>query len=273
DLNEIAVLGLTAVTPPRSGEGSLSDSPPRFGEGSGEGFSRGHLADYLPAGSCVVLVEPDDLRGQGRLFLDRSPDPVGLFQVNGVFEQLVKYPSVTVTAMPYPSVEATCHLQVESVERFSGNVAQVREELDAVAQSERVLIACQNDAECHRLGEVLAAGRLAQSHRLKLVTGHVRAGFRVVDAGVVVLGSQELFHREVLPTGETHPAAAPKRRIESRAIDSFLELSEGDLVVHVSHGIARYHGMHMLDKSGVRDQESGISVGSDSWPLIPDSAH
>jgi transcription-repair coupling factor (superfamily II helicase) len=51
-----------------------------------------------------------------------------------------------------------------------------------------------------------------------------------------------LFHREEVRQ------VLPRRRLESRAIDSFLELAEGDLVVHVSHGIARYRGMQMLEK-------------------------
>ncbi len=37
-----------------------------------------------------------------------------------------------------------------------------------------------------------------------------------------------------------------KRRHESRAIDSFIELKEKDLVVHLTHGIARYHGMRVM---------------------------
>jgi transcription-repair coupling factor (superfamily II helicase) len=233
ELRDAGVLGL------RDGGESENDAEQA-------GVERGHLCDYLPAGSWVVLVEPDEIQEQGKLFIDRAPSPMGLFQVRGVFEQLVRFPNVTVSAMPRASLEATCHLRVESVERFSGNVAQVRDELDAVAQQEHVLIACQNEAECHRLAEVLAAGKLAQSQRLLLVTGRVRAGFRLVEGGVIVLGSQELFHRESLPGGEPAEVPAPSRRIESRAIDSFLELSQGDLVVHVSHGIARYHGMHML---------------------------
>ena len=153
--------------------------------------------------------------------------------------------------MPRSSVEATVHLRVESVERFSGNVSRVRDELDAIAPLDRVLIACHNQAEAHRLQQVLAAGKLAESQRLRLVTGTVRAGFRLVEAGIVVLGSHELFHREQTPAGEkgVPGAGLPKRRIESRAIDSFLELNEGDLVVHVVQGIARYRGMKMLDRS------------------------
>ena len=207
------------------------------------------LVDHLPAGARIALVEPGELREQAKFFLETVSDNVGLFSINGIFALLMKRPSVTITTMPRPSVEATVHLRVESVERFSGNVSRVRDELDAVAPNDRVLIACHNEAEAHRLQEVLAAGKLAESHRLRLVTGSVRSGFRLVEAGVVVLGSHELFHREQTAAGEKIPAGLPRRRIESRAIDSFLELNDGDLVVHVAQGIARFRGMKMLDRS------------------------
>ena len=140
-----------------------------------ESSEKGHLSDYLPAGAWVVLVETADLQQQGRHYLDRISDAKGLFSVADVFAKLVRLPSVTVSALPSPSVETTFRLHVESVERFSGDVSKVRDELDAVAARERVLIACQNDGECKRLSEVLASGRLAQTDRLRLVVGRVRA--------------------------------------------------------------------------------------------------
>jgi transcription-repair coupling factor (superfamily II helicase) len=210
----------------------------------------GHLCDYLAEDAWTVLVEADELREQGRHYLERVADEAGLFSVGGVFGQLLRFPSVTISALPSPSVEATCHLRVESVERFSGEVGRVRDELDAVAANDVVLIACHNEGECKRLNEVLATGQLAQSDRLRLVTGRVRAGFRLVGAvgsngtaqSLIVLGGQELFHREEVRQVQ------PRRRLESRAIDSFLDLAEGDLVVHVSHGIARYLGMQLIEK-------------------------
>jgi transcription-repair coupling factor (superfamily II helicase) len=67
-----------------------------------------------------------------------------------------------------------------------------------------------------------------------------------------VLGSHELFHREDPAAAAPGPAArVGGRKVEARAIDSFLELAEGDLVVHVSHGIARFRGMVMLEKASV----------------------
>jgi transcription-repair coupling factor (superfamily II helicase) len=214
----------------------------------GQAGGRGHFTEHLPSNTCIVQVEPRELHEQGKFFLEAVASVEGLFTVEGTFKQLIGRPNVTITAMPRPGIEAAAHLRVESVERFSGNVNRVRDELDLIARADRVLIACHNEAEVHRLTDVLAAGKLAQSDRLKLVTGSVRAGFRIVDAGVVVLGSHELFHREQTPAGQKG-TALPRRRIESRAIDSFLELNDGDLIVHVVHGIGRFRGMHMLDRA------------------------
>jgi transcription-repair coupling factor (superfamily II helicase) len=207
----------------------------------------GHLFDYLPADAWILLLEPDDLHEQGKHYLERVTNVEGLFSIPGVFQQAVRFPTIHLTALPGASEEATCHLRVESVERFSGEVARIRDELDAATANDRVLIACHNEAERKRLGEVLAAGQLAQSGQLRLVLGHVHAGFRLIQpqrASLVVLGDHELFHREGVRT------ILPRRQLESRAIDSFLDLSEGDLVVHLTHGIARFRGMQVLEKHG-----------------------
>src|SRR5262249_8001483 len=157
---------------------------------------------------------------QGRQYLDRVSDAAGLFDVAGTFRQLLRFPSVSVSALPRPTVEAACHLRVESVERFSGEVGRVRDERDAVAADDTVGLACPTEAESRRLGEVLAEGQLAKSGRLHQVVGRVRAGFRLVGAeSVVVLGGQELFRRDGAPDA----VPLPRRRLESRAIDSFLD--------------------------------------------------
>lgn len=240
------------------------------GRGAGGVSSRsGHMTDYLPADSWIVLSEPRELKEQVKNFHERVASTGDLFTPDATLANLMKRPNVVISALPRPSVEASVHLRVESVERFSGSVHRVRDELDSIAtgSTSRVLIACQSEAEVHRLTEVLKAGKLATSHRLQLVTGHVRAGFRLVERGTVVLGSHELFHKDLLPPG-VKVQTRSSRQLESRAIDSFLDLNDGDYVVHVAHGIARFRGMKMLDK-GVRGQESGVSQDD---PLDSDSA-
>jgi transcription-repair coupling factor (superfamily II helicase) len=233
--------------------------------GDGSLTSTGHLCDYLPAESWTVLVEPDELDELGKHYLERVADPRGLFSVPGAFQQLLRFPSVKLSALPLPTVEATCHLRVESVERFSGDVAKLRDELDSATTDDLVLIACHNEGESKRLGEVLASSKLAQSDRLRLVLGRIRAGFRMVDAGIAVLSDYELFHREEVRQ------VLPRRRLESRAIDSFLDLSEGDLVVHVSHGIARYRGMQVLEKNDQTEEHLQLEFREGTRVYVPAS--
>jgi transcription-repair coupling factor (superfamily II helicase) len=232
------------------------DLVPKIQLGQGASIPmRGHLCDSLPEQTWIVLVEFQELQRQGKFFLQGVTEVVGLFSVEGTNQQLLRFPTVSVGEFPSAGNDLTVHLRAESIERFSGNVHKVAGELDQVAQLDQVIIACQNDAELHRIREVLTAGKLAQTDKLQLVTGAVRKGFRLVDAGVLVLGSHELFHREQTVVGDKPTGPAPRRKIESRAIDSFLELRDGDYVVHVIHGIAIYRGMRLLDRVKTSDAD------------------
>jgi transcription-repair coupling factor (superfamily II helicase) len=286
---------------------------------------RGHLCDYLPPRSWTMLVELGDLEEQAKLYLERVADITGLFSVSGVLRQLVQLPSIRLSALPSASAETTYHLRVESVERFSGDVTKVRDELDSAAAGDFVLIACHNEAEKKRLGDVLGQGKLAQSDRLRLVLGHVHAGFRLVldegdketgkqgdeetgrrgqgdrekgrrgeeetdakqaspgdsgsltpclpvslpglsgPSGLVVLGDHELFLREQASS------VVPRRQLEARAIDSFLELQEGDLVVHLSQGIARYRGMYVLEKNAQTEEHLILEFAGGTLVYVPAS--
>jgi transcription-repair coupling factor (superfamily II helicase) len=212
--------------------------------------SFGHPVDYFPEATWVTLLEPTDLREEGRHYLGRLEDIRGLFTVESSFERLIRLPTIAVSTLSADSLEATCHLRIESIERFSGELTKVKAELDSAAAGENVLIACHNAAEVERLGEVFSDTELAQSKRLNLTVGRIRAGFHLIDAQTLVIGDHELFARAEVRRPVT------RRRYESRAIDSFLDLNEGDLVVHVNHGIARYRGLHFVDKSVEHAEET-----------------
>jgi transcription-repair coupling factor (superfamily II helicase) len=225
---------------------SITCLPPPEATAADASF-HGHLADAFPERTWVALVEPNDLREEGRQYLARVADPRGLFTPEAAFARLIRFPSITLSTLAADSLETTCHLRVESVERFSGELTKVKAELDSAAAGDHVLIACHNTAEVERLGEVFADTALARHHRLHLTVGRIRAGFHMTDAATLVIGDHELFARPDVRRPVT------RRRYESRAIDSFLDLNEGDLVVHVNHGIARYRGLHMVDKEGPHD--------------------
>ncbi len=208
------------------------------------------LVDRLSANCWVVLSELSDLVEEGRHYLQRLDDPKGLYRVEHVLARTTQHPSVTLSALMGASAETTCHLQVESLERLAGPKSEVLKELAGiVGRDEQVVIACHNEGERQRLIELLEQSVPELVPRVSLVVGSVTRGYRLVAEQVVVISDNELFDRV-----EVRRTAARKRRLESRAIDSFLDLKEGDLIVHISHGIGRFRGMQVLDREGGQEE-------------------
>jgi transcription-repair coupling factor (superfamily II helicase) len=224
---------------------------------------RGHLADYLPAGSWFLLVEPEELQEEGAHYLQRLERPQDVHSVAAVLEQVLRFPSITASALAASSLETTCQLKIESVERFSGDIGKVRDELDEAGTGQDVFLVCQTEAEVRRLAEVFGSTRLAGEGKLHFPIGQLKHGFRLVPEAMTLLSSSELFNREDL--------RRPTRRRLSRVIDSFLELREGDLVVHLMHGIARYRGMKLLEKDQQVEEHLELEFREGTKLFVPSS--
>ena len=126
-----------------------------------------------------------------------------------------------------------------------------------------VFIVCQTEAEIERLKEIFSSTRLAAAGRLHYPLGHLKSGFRLVAERVALVSGSELFHRSDLQR--------PTRRRLGRVIDSFLELREGDYVVHLSHGIGRYRGLQLLQKGQQAEEHLVLEFHGDTKIFVPAS--
>ncbi len=239
-IEELREITLTLISPIKESGTQSTDTLRSEGE---------HLLASLPTGAWVVLQELDDLQDEGKLYLQRLDDRRGLFSVEATFAQCHQFGSVQLAGLVANGYETTCHLKTQSIERFTRPKSEALAELaEAVGRDETVFIACHNEAAKLRLSELLTESAPDLVTRVQLGLGHVAHGFRLVTERLVILSDNELFSR-------TEVVRAPrKKRIESRAIDSFLDLAEGDLIVHLSHGIGRYRGMKLLDKDGQTEE-------------------
>lgn len=202
------------------------------------------LLDALPQSSWVALVEPEELTAEGDHYLQRLGSTDGLYPVAGVLSKCTLRPSVAIAAVSGASFDETAHLQIESVERFSGRKSEALHDLKGVlSANESVLIACHNPAERERLHELLLQAAPELRQQTRLCVGTVSQGYRLVPERLLVLSDHELFGRVDIRR------AARRRRPEGRAIDSFLDLSPGDLVVHLAHGIGRFRGLELVKRA------------------------
>ena len=146
-----------------------------------------------------------------------------------------------------------------------------------MSEGHEVFVVCETEAEVERLQELFkredgdeawrshdadrGTASRRQPARLHFVVGHLEAGFRIVPQRVVLVSAAELFQRQDL--------ARTTRRRQARAIDSFLELREGDLVVHVAHGIGRYRGLRLLEQDGRAEEHLELEYHGGTKIYVP----
>ncbi len=197
------------------------------------------LLDYLPPDAWVVWHEPLEIAEVGRSFVARLASPVGVFSYDGVLRASRRFTRLDLASFTSTGGSDAFLLRTESHPRFTGKAETVRTDLEELAEAGRVLLISDNEAERDRVAEIVAALAPAVAARIDLGVGRLSAGFRLVAEALSVVANHELFQRY-------HDRRRVRRRIETRAIDTWLDLKRGDFVVHVVHGIGRYLGMKTL---------------------------
>jgi len=117
----------------------------------------------------------------------------------------------------------------------------------------RVAIFCNNEGEVERFRDLLPEPELNHP-RLDLTIGTVAHGFTFPAGKLAVLSDSELFGR-YRNTRARRLALRRARESAHRAQIDFSELAEGDLIVHLEHGIGRFLGLTKFARSGDHEEE------------------
>ncbi len=140
---------------------------------------------------------------------------------------------------------------------FFGNVSFFKEELVNLQNAEYdVVIYADSDAQATRIRHLLA------EFDVDVVTGSISGGFALPDQRVIVVEENEIFGRR---------KRAPKsvKQVHSEAIDTFVELSPGDHVVHVNYGIGRFIGIKRISAAGNERDYIHLEYAGEEFIYIP----
>ncbi len=126
-------------------------------------------------------------------------------------------------------------------------------------QDYAVHVFCNNDGERQRFEEIWKDLGLADAKTLDVKIGSLARGFICDEAKLVVVTDAEIFGRYKVQRPRRQKSAHAVAARSALDID-FTDLEEGDLVVHLQHGIGRYLGLKNLPaktaKSESADPES-----------------
>ena len=114
----------------------------------------------------------------------------------------------------------------------------------------RIVIYFQTEGEIERFREIIGSVALDD---VDLVEGTLSRGFCFPAANLVVLSAAELFGRFA-----AHARRRLRRAERHRVQIDFSELTEGDYVVHLEHGVGRFLGLIKLPKTS-KGVEAGVS--------------
>ncbi len=210
--------------------------------------------ECVPTDALVLIAETFEVVEQGRGYFERVHDGRTIYGPPAVLKILETrfhaLAEVNQFSAGKSGADTLVALPVEPVPPFDRESGEAIKELGEMAHEiGRVILTCNSDGEFARLGELISIH--APKAPIERQITDIRRGFIWRDhdpdddspAGFAIVPSGELLHR-----------SSVRRRVSKiragRAMDTFLDIQEGDYVVHADHGIARFSGLTILDASG-----------------------
>jgi transcription-repair coupling factor (superfamily II helicase) len=247
------------------------------------------VLSYLPADAVIWIVEPAEVQEQARSYYDRLNDARGIYSPQAVLKNVQNFAWAEIHQFGHE--ENSIRLPCKSLQRFDTKPEEALKELAALAEDHRVVVVCDSKSECTRLTDLLDVKCPGSSGKIEMPLGTINLGFEwdeafsgrptgepsaaepaepaaeppgsaVLPCPLVLLGHHEIFHR--------YNQRRKLRGVQgARPIDSFLDLQDGDYVVHVHHGIAKYVGMNSITRDGRQSEFLTLKFAGDSTLHVP----
>ena len=267
------------------------------------GHEKTSLVSYLNNYTWIVLKEPASIEDRARKILtdakaneglftydetvhphlnlphqgggiqgdnEYSPPLVGgvrgggkLFTYNEISSQFNTFVKISLEKLPLSLNTNDYTFHVKSADNFPHNIQAIASEFNTVIEAHtRTLVFCNNVAEEQRFREIIHDLRIEVKKQPELRIGRLSKGFQFSDIQIAILAHHEIFHRY-------KQRREVKKPIQTRAIDSFLDLKKGDYVVHISHGIGRFLGMETLEEEGYKREYLIIEYDEGTKIYVP----
>ena len=290
-LTQISREEITVITLPPAGELGILKKNVREAGAKPAAFAT--LLDYLPAETIFLFSEPETLAVQAETYAQQIPKDDPFFiswpdfltdlnrrgftsvELTGEIEVAEVNPAGDVAFPQFETLDAFRPLS-ERPPELQVAEAQRREFFQQLhrwlRQDVAVHVFCNNDGERQRFEEVwkdihgAAAAEVGTEKKTRrslaelrpvIQIGSLARGFICEAAKLVVVTDAEIFGRYKIQRPRRMKSAHAQAARSALDID-FTDLNEGDLVVHLQHGIGRYAGLkNVATRTGLPKATTG----------------
>jgi len=253
--------------------------PARLAPFSGEAAS---LPAYLPAGGLLIICEPTEAASTVRGLIERAersgapaPLPWSAVEMPGSgLPQPRTAPARTLAISAARPAEGAWHeirLPAAGIEAFGGQTHLLAQMLSTlIAEGLHVVIA---SAQAGRVVRILTDAGLTvdlterldappPAGRLITIPMGLARGFRIDAAGLAVVADGEIVGWR---------RRRPRMRFlrDGERLAAWTDLTPGDLVVHIHHGIGRYQGLVRLPMNGSEREYLQLEYAQNDRLFVP----
>ena len=227
------------------------------------------VLDYLGEGAVTLIAESDHVGAafdslekefQGLYASERvrrdvpKPDRI-LLEPSSLLEsasRLVRFP-----ALGESTAADTIRLPCDPPRSFFGNVSFLKEELGNLGRAGfRTIVYAEAESQAARIEHLLG------DFSVEVVADRISSGFGLPDQKLLVIEENEIF-------GRRRRTPRSVKRARSEAIETFVDLSPGDYVVHVNYGIGRFNGISRIAAAGNERDYIHLEYAGEEFIYIP----
>ena len=154
----------------------------------------------------------------------------------------------------------------EAALSFLGNISYLKEELRGRQEDGwNISIFADNPNQALRISEVVKEFKEPENPDLKplqVFPSPLTEGFAIPSEKILVIQENEIFGRK---------KAAPKsmRKTKSKPIETFVDLTPGDFIVHVNYGIGLFKGIERIKAMGTERDYIKLEYAGEEYVFVP----
>ena len=172
-------------------------------------------------------------------------------------------------------------IECEPPRSFFGNINYLKEQLeDLQSEGWRIFVFADNENQSLRIKEILKnfMDKPAEGEYLERLNKNAKKGLpyyplvvypKAITAGFGISQTKTLVIQENEIFGRRKHVPKSIKSAKSQAIDTFVELNEGDFVVHVNYGIGIFRGIQRVKAMGNERDYIKLEYADEEFAFVP----